>query len=152
LQGQLRGQTYAVVHIASHGLFGHDIDSTFIMTYDELLTLDGLQALLRNAAPRGEAIELLTLSACETAEGDDRAPLGMSGSALKARARSALGTLWPVADESARLVMDGFYRRLARGELARAQALRQAQLALLLQPEHAHPFHWAPFILIGDWQ
>ena len=152
LQEQLRGQSYAVVHIASHGLFGHDIDSTFIMTYDELLTLDGLQALLRNAAPRGEAIELLTLSACETAEGDDRAPLGMSGSALKARARSALGTLWPVADESARLVMDGFYRRLARGGLARVQALRQAQLALLLQPEHAHPFHWAPFILIGDWQ
>lgn len=152
LQQQLSGEAYPVVHIASHGLFGHDADSTFIMTYDELLTLDGLQALLRASRPRGEAIELLTLSACQTAEGDDRAPLGMSGSALKARARSALGTLWPVADESARLVMDGFYRRLARGELSRVQALRQAQLALLQQPELAHPFHWAPFILIGDWQ
>ncbi|GMV73121.1 MAG: hypothetical protein AMXMBFR78_00720 [Rubrivivax sp.] len=152
LQQQLSGEAYPVVHIASHGLFGHDADSTFIMTYDELLTLDGLQALLRASRPRGEAIELLTLSACQTAEGDDRAPLGMSGSALKARARSALGTLWPVADESARFVMDGFYRRLARGEMARVQALRQAQLALLQQPELAHPFHWAPFILIGDWQ
>jgi CHAT domain-containing protein len=152
LREQLRDEAYPVVHIASHGLFGHDIDSTFIMTYDELLTLDALQALLQGARPRDQALELLTLSACQTAEGDDRAPLGMSGSALKARARSALGTLWPVADESARLVMDGFYRRLARGELARVQALRQAQLALLQQREHSHPFHWAPFILIGDWQ
>ncbi len=152
LQQQLRGEAYPVVHIASHGLFGHDIDSTFIMTYDELLTLDGLQALLRSSRPHGQGIELLTLSACQTAEGDDRAPLGMSGSALKARARSALGTLWPVADESARLVMDGFYQRLARGGLARVQALRQAQLALLQQRERSHPFHWAPFVLIGDWQ
>lgn len=152
LQTQLREQAYPIVHIASHGVFGHDIDSTFIMTYDELLTLDGLQALLRRARGRGEPIELLTLSACQTAEGDDRAPLGMSGSALKARARSALGTLWPVADESAKQVMDGFYRRLAAGGLTRVQALRQAQLALLQQSERSHPFHWAPFILIGDWQ
>jgi CHAT domain-containing protein len=148
----LREQAYPIVHIASHGVFGHDIDSTFIMTYDELLTLDGLQALLRRTREHGQPIELLTLSACQTAEGDDRAPLGMSGSALKAHARSALGTLWPVADESAKQVMDGFYRRLAAGGLTRVQALRQAQLALLQQTQRSHPFHWAPFVLIGDWQ
>lgn len=152
LQTQLREQAYPIVHIASHGVFGHDIDSTFIMTYDELLTLDGLQALLRRTRGHGQPIELLTLSACQTAEGDDRAPLGMSGSALKAHARSALGTLWPVADESAKQVMDGFYRRLAAGGLTRVQALRQAQLALLQQTQRSHPFHWAPFVLIGDWQ
>lgn len=152
LQQQLRTRDHAIVHIASHGVFGHDADATFIMTYDELLTLDGLQALLRDGRPRGSTIELLTLSACQTAEGDDRAPLGMSGSALKARARSALGTLWPVSDASAQRVMDGFYRRLAQGTHSRAEALRQAQLDLLQQPQRGHPFHWAPFILIGDWQ
>lgn len=152
LKAQMRQHAHPIVHIASHGVFGHDADSTFIMTYDELLTLDGLQALLRDARPRGAPIELLTLSACQTAEGDDRAPLGMSGSALKARARSALGTLWPVADESAQRVMGGFYRRLATGAVSRVQALRQAQLELMNQPQRGHPFHWAPFILIGDWQ
>ena len=152
LKAQMRTRSHPIVHIASHGVFGHDADSTFIMTYDELLTLDGLQALLRDGRPRGAPIELLTLSACQTAEGDDRAPLGMSGSALKARARSALGTLWPVSDASAQRVMGGFYRRLAAGELSRVEALRQAQLELMNQPQRGHPFHWAPFILIGDWQ
>jgi CHAT domain-containing protein len=152
LKAQMRARAHPIVHIASHGVFGHDADSTFIMTYDELLTLDGLQALLRDGRPRGATIELLTLSACQTAEGDDRAPLGMSGSALKARARSALGTLWPVSDESAKRVMGGFYRHLAEGRLSRIESLRQAQLELLQQPQRGHPYHWAPFILIGDWQ
>lgn len=152
LKAQMRERAHPIVHIASHGVFGHDADSTFIMTYDELLTLDGLQALLRDGRPRGATIELLTLSACQTAEGDDRAPLGMSGSALKARARSALGTLWPVSDESAKRVMGGFYRHLAEGRLSRIESLRQAQLELLQQPQRGHPYHWAPFILIGDWQ
>ncbi|MBL8341316.1 MAG: CHAT domain-containing protein [Rubrivivax sp.] len=197
LRSQLRSRTHSLIHIASHGVFGDSAETTFIMTYDELLTLDGLQALLRegrsggdgpNAAGGGGApgsgsrtaaapIELLTLSACQTAEGDDRAPLGMSGTALKARARSALGTLWPVADEAANRVMSGFYRRLAGLPAAtgtppatpaaaapagpapaagppasRVEALRQAQLELLRTPRNEHPFYWAPFILIGDWQ
>ncbi|MBL8326398.1 MAG: CHAT domain-containing protein [Rubrivivax sp.] len=184
LRSQLRSRTHSLVHIASHGVFGDSAETTFIMTYDELLTLDGLQALLREGQGAGDAggagddrraagsrsgtaaapIELLTLSACQTAEGDDRAPLGMSGTALKARARSALGTLWPVADEAANRVMSGFYRRLAGlpapggatpaagSPVSRVEALRQAQLELLRTPRNEHPFYWAPFILIGDWQ
>ncbi|MFO1327793.1 MAG: CHAT domain-containing protein [Rubrivivax sp.] len=151
LQRALRTQRPPVVHIASHGVFGDSAESTFIMTYDELLTLDALQALLRDGRGR-LPIEVLTLSACQTAEGDDRAPLGMSGAALKARARTALGTLWPVSDEAAQQVMSGFYRRLATGGMGRAEALRQAQLELLQQPRRQHPMFWAPFILIGDWQ
>lgn len=152
LKAQMRVRAPPVVHIASHGVFGASTESTFLMTYDELLTLDGLASLLRDGRPREAPIELLTLSACQTAEGDDRAPLGMSGTALKARARSVLGTLWPVEDEAARTVMEGFYRHLAEGRLSRAAALREAQLALLAQPRRGHPFFWAPFALIGDWQ
>ncbi|MCA0240458.1 MAG: CHAT domain-containing protein [Proteobacteria bacterium] len=159
LKERLRTHRHPLVHIASHGVFGDSADSTFIMTYDELLTLDGLQALLRDERPGQPPIELLTLSACQTAEGDDRAPLGMSGTALKARARSALGTLWPVSDDAANRVMASFYRRLAAGSaqggtkdpVSRVQALREAQLELLRTPNRQHPFYWAPFILIGDW-
>lgn len=162
LQQQLAANQPAVVHIASHGVFGDSADTTFIMTYDELLTLDGLQALLAGAGARSSRpIELITLSACQTAEGDDRAPLGMSGTALKARARSALGTLWPVADNAAQRLMSNFYRQLAaRGQAAGAatsptakiEMLRAAQLDLLDQPQFRHPFYWAPFVLVGDWQ
>ncbi|MFT3817813.1 MAG: CHAT domain-containing protein [Rubrivivax sp.] len=155
LKERLRTHKHPLVHIASHGVFGDSADTTFIMTYDELLTLDGLQALLRDERPGQPPIELLTLSACQTAEGDDRAPLGMSGTALKARARSALGTLWPVSDDAANRVMASFYRRLAQhggaGAPSRVQALREAQLELLQDPKRQHPFYWAPFILIGDW-
>ncbi|MBI5719740.1 MAG: CHAT domain-containing protein [Burkholderiales bacterium] len=152
LKARMRASAPPVVHIASHGVFGSSAESTFIMTYDELLTLDGLQSLLRDERPRESPIELLTLSACQTAEGDDRAPLGMSGTALKARARTVLGTLWPVADDAAQFVMEGFYRHLVEGRLSRAASLRDAQLALLARPGRSHPFFWAPFALIGDWQ
>ncbi|MBI5257567.1 MAG: CHAT domain-containing protein [Burkholderiales bacterium] len=149
---RLRSGEHAVVHIASHGVFGDSADSTFIMTFDELLTLDGLQALLGDARLRRAPIELITLSACQTAEGDDRAPLGMSGTALKAHARSALGTLWPVSDRAANLLMTRFYRLLAEQGLGKAQALRQAQVELLDTAGLRHPFYWAPFLLLGDWQ
>jgi CHAT domain-containing protein len=152
LKAQMRATAPPVVHIASHGVFGSSAETTFIMTYDELLTLDGLQALLRDGRPRESPIELLTLSACQTAEGDDRAPLGMSGTALKARARSVLGTLWPVADDAAQQVMERFYRHLAEGRLSRAEALRDAQLTLAAKAGRSHPFFWAPFAFIGDWQ
>lgn len=152
LKARMRASAPPIVHIASHGVFGSSADTTFIMTYDELLTLDGLQSLLRDERPREATLELLTLSACQTAEGDDRAPLGMSGTALKARARTVLGTLWPVADDAAMQVMEGFYRHLVEGKLSRAAALRDAQLALAAKPARSHPFFWAPFALIGDWQ
>ncbi len=152
LQQQLLAADYPVLHIASHGVFGDSADTTFIMTYDDLLTLDGLQRLLTTGRLRNKPIELLTLSACQTAEGDDRAPLGMSGAAIKARARSALGTLWPVSDEAAQQLMGRFYTVLAAGQHSKIGALQAAQIELIDNPKFRHPFFWAPFSLIGDWQ
>jgi CHAT domain-containing protein len=142
--------TYQVVHIASHGVFGGSAAESFIMTYDELLTMDRLQSLLGESANRKAPIELLTLSACETAEGDDRSPLGISGAALKAHAKSAVGTLWPVEDTAAEKVMQAFYAGLGSGR-GKAEALRQAQLRLLRDDRYSHPFFWAPFIVVGNW-
>lgn len=140
-----------VLHIASHGSFGATAEQTFLMAYDGLLSLDELQRMLQAEPLRQHPLDLITLSACQTAEGDDRAPLGMSGAAIKARARSALGTLWPVNDTAALEVMTDFYRRLAAGA-GKAAALRGAQLALLDRQGYQHPFFWAPFTLVGDWQ
>lgn len=143
---------HRIVHIASHGFFGGSAEESFIMTYDEILTISGLQDLLQREAASNAPIDLLTLSACQTAEGYDRSPLGISGAALKARARSALGTLWPVSDDAARDLMPKFYRGMIQEGRSKAQALRRAQTDILADPRYAHPFFWAPFVLVGDWQ
>lgn len=140
---------YDTVHIASHGVFGGAAADTFIMAHDDIITIDRLQELLDLGG--GGGLDLLTLSACETAEGDDRAPLGLAGAALRARARSALGSLWPVADDATRDLMGRFYRELKDGR-SKAQALRAAQLEVLRSEGRAHPFFWSPFILVGDWR
>jgi CHAT domain-containing protein len=143
---------YRIIHIASHGVFGGSAESSFIMAYDDLLTMNGLQAILKSDKFARAPVELLSLSACETAEGNERAPLGMSGAAIKARAKSVLGTLWPLEDNAAQQVMTRFYGGLANGGLGKAEALRQAQLVLIRDPNAAHPFFWGSFILIGNWQ
>lgn len=142
---------YRIVHIASHGVFGGSADASYIMAYDDVLTLDGLQSLLKSEEFRKNPIELLSLSACETADGDERSPLGISGAAIKARAKSVLGTLWPVDDNAARKVMEKFYVVLHAGQASKTEALRQAQLELIRSSDLAQPFFWAPFVLIGNW-
>ena len=146
-----QSQQHRIVHVASHGVFGGSADSSYILAYDDLLTLNGLQTILSGEQFQKHPIELLSLSACETAAGNDRAPLGISGAAMKARAKSVLGTLWPVDDEAAVLVMESFYQGLAQQGLSKAQALRHAQRQLIGKRQLAHPFYWAPFALIGNW-
>lgn len=149
---EVEGGDYRVVHIASHGVFGGSAQSSYILAFDDLLGISRLQGVLRSDQLQQSPIDLLTLSACETAEGNDRAPLGIAGAAMSARARSVLGTLWPVDDEAAREVMERFYRGLAVEGLSKAAALRAAQRELLAQPATRHPYFWAPFNLIGNWR
>lgn len=142
---------FSVVHIASHGLFESSGDESFILTHDGRLDLDDLDALLRVTRFRETPIELLTLSACQTAAGDERAALGLAGIAVKAGARSAVASLWSVNDVSAAELVTAFYRELAGGDTSRAEALRQAQLGQLRSARFRHPAYWAPFIVIGNW-
>lgn len=143
-------EPYEMIHIASHGIFSSNADDSFLMAYDNVIKLDDLETLLKQDKGTQRGIELLTLSACETAEGDDRAPLGFTGAALRAKARSALGSLWPISDEAASELMANFYTNLTQ-HLGKAEALRQAQLKLLHNPKMSHPFYWSPFILVGNW-
>jgi CHAT domain-containing protein len=148
---QVEREPYSVVHIASHGIFGGTADTSFIMAYDGIISIDDLDRLLRSDKFKRQPMDLLTLSACQTAEGDDRAPLGLSGAALKANVRSALGSLWPVDDAAAAQFMPEFYQALLQTDTNKAQALQQAQLSLMKDKQYEHPYFWASFILVGNW-
>jgi len=151
LKQEIVRNAYSVVHIASHGVFGPTADTSFIMAYDGIINMDELEQMFKAEKFQKAPVELLTLSACQTAEGDDRAPLGLSGIALKAKVRSALGTLWPVSDEAASKLMADFYQALSQPGTSKVQALRRAQQAMIENPRFAHPFFWSPFILVGNW-
>lgn len=143
---------FTIVHLATHGQFSSNAKETYIQTWDGKLTVDDLQSLLsRRSQTDKTAIELLVLSACETAQGDNRAALGMAGVAVRSGARSTLATLWQVNDASTAAFVTKFYETLIHSELKKAEAVREAQLTLLRSPEFKHPFYWAPFILVGNW-
>jgi CHAT domain-containing protein len=152
---RLEEDAFTIVHIASHGQFRPDARDTFILTFDSTLSLDMLERLMLPSKFRDQPIELLTLSACQTATGDDgaRAALGMAGIAVKAGARSAMATLWFVSDEASSELVGKFYSELRdHSELSRAEALQRAQLQILDTDRFRHPYYWAPFLMIGNWK
>jgi CHAT domain-containing protein len=181
-------QRYPVVHIASHFQFqpGSDEDSFLLLGDGSHLTL----AQLDESQNAFDGVDLLTLSACNTATGDNGADgkevEGFGVLAQRQGAKAVVASLWPVADESTQWLMREFYRlREAQPRKSKAEALQQAQIELLhgeikstdpttgqrSQPEtiaggdpaagernfkpdpkapFAHPYYWAPFILIGN--
>jgi CHAT domain-containing protein len=151
LQGQMKSTIFSVVHIATHGEFSSNSEKTFILTWERLLKVKDFDTLLRlgNEREPQNVIELLVLSACQTATGDNRAALGLAGVAVKAGARSTLATLWSVDDESTTELMGKFYQELENATVTKAEALRRAQLAVLTSYEN--PYFWAPYILVGNW-
>jgi CHAT domain-containing protein len=152
LRKELTGIPYGIVHISSHGEFGGQASENFLLAYDGHVSMDRLAAFVGATRFRADQpLELLTLSACESAAGDDRAALGLAGVALRAGARSALATLWSVNDQAtAELVVD-FYGNLHSPDVSRAQALQQAQIKMLSTRHYRHPGYWAPFLLISNW-
>lgn len=149
---QLSNVPFNVVHLATHGQFSSNAEETFILTWDDRLKVKQLSDLLRNRDVRSTTpLELLVLSACQTASGDQRAALGLAGVAVRSGARSTVATLWSVNDEAAATLMTRFYQELTQPGMTKAQALRQAQLALLREPQFKQPYYWSPFVLIGNW-
>ncbi len=149
-QAILKGQN--IIHIASHGIFSGNPEQSYVMTYDRILNMNDLISLFQTEAFTDKPVDLISFSACETAEGDDRSPLGLSGVVVQAGVRSAIGTLWEVFDEAAQKVFTGFYQNYSTQGMTKAQALQKAQLALLKLPEFDHPVYWGGFILTGDWK
>jgi CHAT domain-containing protein len=172
LRAALR-QRFPIVHVASHFAFqpGNETDSYLLLGDGTHLSL----AQLKSANNLFGGVELLTLSACDTASGgagaDGREVEGFAVLAQRQGAKAVLASLWPVADASTKQLMQQFYQlRNAPTPLPKAEALRQAQLALLhsaatadadgprgvgqksVGGNYAHPYFWAPFILIGNWK
>jgi CHAT domain-containing protein len=151
LERELRDGGYSVLHIGTHGKFSPDVDDSFLLTFDGKLTMQRLDHLVGLFRFREEPLELLTLSACQTGVGDDRAALGLAGVALKAGARSALATLWFINDEASATLISEFYRQLRNPSLSKAVALQRAQMKLLNDRIYEHPSYWSPFLLLNNW-
>ncbi len=176
LKTQRYQQQYEIIHLATHGEFlAGGAEQSYIQFWDRKLGLDELRSLKLNQPP----VELLVLSACTTAVGDEKAELGFAGLAVQAGVKSALASLWYVSDAGTLGLMTTFYQELLNSPI-KAEALRQAQLAMLnhqvrldngqllspspdsarieLPPEIAqrgdvdlsHPFYWAGFTMIGS--
>jgi CHAT domain-containing protein len=167
--------------LGTHAEFsaGHLKDS-YIQFYDDKLQLSELKTLTdelgwnsANTTP----VELLVLSACETAIGDENAELGFAGLAVQAGVKSALASLWYVSDLGTLALMSEFYDQLSN-TLIKAEALRQTQLEMLNEQvkidrgklqlsdgenlnlpanfpqgdlSMSHPYFWSSFTLIGNW-
>ena len=151
LKEQLTSANYSIVHIATHGHFDSNPQESYLLTYDDKLTMDLLEESIGNRKNVGEPLELLVLSACETAAGDSRAALGLAGVALKAGARSAVATLWQISDAATVEIIDTFYEYTAKEGVTKARAMQLAQIRLIEQPRFQHPTDWAPFLMIGNW-
>ena len=111
-----------------------------------------LADLVAHTRFRDQPLELLTLSACQTAAGDERAALGLAGVAVRAGARSTLASLWSVNDPATARLMQVFYAELVREGASRARSLQVAQRSFLADPLYRHPMYWAPFVLVGSWR
>ncbi|MBW4563397.1 MAG: CHAT domain-containing protein [Mojavia pulchra JT2-VF2] len=152
LEKEVNTVAFNVVHLATHGQFSSRADNTFILAADGPINVRQFDSLLRSRdETQPQAVELLVLSACQTAVGDKRAALGLAGVAVRAGARSTLASLWQIDDESTALFVGAFYQELKRGELTKAQALRHAQLQLLQHPNYNAPGFWSAYVLIGNW-
>lgn len=145
-----------IVHLATHGQFSSKAENTFILTWRKKLNINEFSTILKaRDTNQQEAIELLVLSACKTSAGDNRAALGLAGIAIQSGARSTLASLWSVNDEATTNLMIQFYQEFVNNKKTKSEALRLAQSYLIsgdLDSIYKHPYYWASFVLVGNWQ
>jgi CHAT domain-containing protein len=143
---------YDVLHIATHGLMHQQspMFSSLLLTTTPDEADDGLLEAREIAEMELDA-DLAVLSACETGKAEELngdGVIGLSWALLAAGARTTVVSQWKAQSAVTAQLMIEFHRRLARGR-SKAQALREAQLAVRAQRAYRHPFYWAPFVVIG---
>jgi CHAT domain-containing protein len=158
LRQALQTGDYSVVHLATHGQFSSDPSHTFLLTgRRQRIPVAQLPELLQPSQRRsGNTLDLLVLSACQGAMGDNDANLGLAAVAVRSGASSTLASLWSVNDQSTALFMETFYRHWLQDgtssrPIGKAEALRRAQADLRNNNDYGHPYYWAPFTLLGNW-
>ncbi|NER79370.1 MAG: CHAT domain-containing protein, partial [Leptolyngbya sp. SIO1D8] len=170
---------HRVLHMATHAAFvpGQAEESFIVLGNGEQLKISDIEAMERRLRNLHMVVLSACQTALGGTAGDGTEIAGISSYFLEAgRAETVIASLWVVSDTSTSLLMQRFYELLASGELTKAEALRQAQLSLLYDedtearlaavragiaveprevtplstPGFQHPYHWAPFILIGN--
>jgi len=148
LNYQTQSNSYSILHIATHSEFGGTAASTFLQAYNGRVSLEEFEEILRNSK---EAIDLLTLSSCQTAAGDSHSTFGFAGLAARTKVKSVLASLWFVNDEDTVPLIKDFYTQLRQPGVTKAQALRKAQLNTI-NTRIPHPGIWSSFVLLGNWE
>ncbi|WP_442942851.1 CHAT domain-containing protein [Nostoc sp.] len=149
LESEIGAASFNIVHLATHGQFSSRLEDTFILDFDGQINVKDFDTLFRSQGKT--VVELLVLSACQTATGDSRAALGLAGAAVRAGARSTIASLWQIDDESTAMFVSAFYRELKSGKITKAEAVHRAQLQLLKHPNYRAPSFWSAYVLIGNW-
>ncbi|MDZ8187254.1 MAG: CHAT domain-containing protein [Nostoc sp. ChiSLP02] len=154
LETQVNATPFNILHLATHGQFSSRAEDTFILAADGPINVIQFDSLLRRRdETQTQSLDMLVLSACQTALGDNRATLGLAGASVKAGARSTLASLWHINDKSTAIFIGEFYRELAKTKVTKAEALRRAQVTLLQNyPNYSRPAFWAPYVLVGQWR
>ncbi|AOX00941.1 hypothetical protein BJP34_17130 [Moorena producens PAL-8-15-08-1] len=151
LENALNSSYFPILHLATNGEFSSQ--DTFILAWDKKITAKEFDELLGSREQeKFDPIELLVLSSCEGAQGNNQTPFGLAGLALRSRVRSIIGPLVFVDDQATAVVMVQFYQEFTQRNVTKAEALRRAQLSVLKDPNYDHPYYWAPFVIIGDWR
>lgn len=142
---------FPIIHLTTHGQFSSSPRRTVLLSWDAVIDAFAFDQLLQIPNQQEQTqIELLYLSACQTAKGNSRSLLGLAGISALSGARSTIGTLWLADAESAIVLTNEFYTGLVQ-ELPKAEALRQAQIALIKSTAFNHPYYWGTYILSGSW-
>jgi CHAT domain-containing protein len=149
LESEIAAASFNIVHLATHGQFSSRVEDTFILDFDGQINVKDFDTLFRSQSKT--VVELLVLSACQTATGDNRAALGLAGAAVRAGARSTIASLWQIDDKSTAMFVSAFYQELKTGKITKAEAVHRAQLKLLRHPNYKAPSFWSSYVLIGNW-
>ncbi|QIR36754.1 CHAT domain-containing protein [Tolypothrix sp. PCC 7910] len=175
LKAVRRQEPFGIIHMATHADFeGGALNKSYIQLWEDKLRLDQIRQLRLN----DPQVEMMVLSACRTAVGNEEAEIGFAGLAVLAGVKTSVASLWYVSDLGTAALMTKFYESLKTAPI-RAEALRQAQVAMAtgkvflkngqiqgLEPvaslplpaesidepdkSLSHPYYWAAFTMVGN--
>ena len=149
---ELLHHNYSFVHIASHGFLAERHSDSYLLTWNNKISVKQLESLLKPNEFRGVPIELLTLSACQSASSNSNTALGLAGIAYNSGVKSVIGTLWFINDQASSELITKFYNNLfSHKTISKAKALQNAQIELINTKQYRHPYYWSSFLIIGNW-
>jgi len=165
IQDQLQATFFPIVHLATHGQFSSRSEETFVIDWNKRIDVNELRALLQGTeSTKAKSIQLLVLSACQTAKGDKRSALGLAGVAVRSGAESTLATLWNLSAEPSIAELFGtFYHSFKDNKhpVSKAKALQEAQKYIFnlysnktkdaKSNNDYEPYYWAAYVLVGNW-